>query len=159
MKKLLLASAIAALSVTAAQAAPTVYGKVFLTVDVQDGDSGEYENKRTELNSVGSRIGVKGSEALTDETDLVYQLEYRVQVDHETGTNDRNFEARDTYLGVSNKKIGTFVGGRITTIDSYVDYANVTKGGVVGGDNVMSSVDAPRANNAFAYFSPEFNAL
>lgn len=158
MKKLLLASAVAALSVTAAQAAPTVYGKVFLTVDVQDGD-GEFDNKRTQLNSIASRIGVKGSEALTDETDVVYKLEYRLQTDHETGPSDRNFEARDTYLGVANKKFGTLVAGRLTTIDDYVNYANVTKGGVVGGDNVMTAVDAPRANNAFAYFSPEYSGV
>ncbi|MGP4951434.1 porin, partial [Psychrobacter sp. T6-1] len=33
MKKLLLATAVAALSVSAAQAAPTVYGKIFITTD------------------------------------------------------------------------------------------------------------------------------
>lgn len=39
MKKLVLATAVAALSVTAAQAAPTVYGKAFLTLDLKDGDT------------------------------------------------------------------------------------------------------------------------
>ena len=157
MKKLLLASAVAALSITAAQAAPTVYGKAFLTLDVQDGDdnSPDYDS-RTQLNSNASRIGVKGSEALTQNTDLVYQLEYRVDIDSDAA---RNWESRDTYLGLANKQYGTLVAGRLTTIDDYVDYANVTAGGPVGGDNVLASFNAERANNAFAYFSPERNGL
>ncbi|WFF39317.1 porin [Moraxella nasibovis] len=159
MKKLLLASAVAALSITAAQAAPTVYGKAFLTLDVQDGDNvstvlGDY-NARTQLNSNASRIGLKGSEALTQNTDLVYQLEYGVKVDD----NSTQFTSRDTYLGLANKQYGTLVAGRLTAIDDYVNYANVTQGGVVGGDNVLATFDAPRANNAFAYFSPERNGV
>ncbi|HSP84271.1 MAG TPA: porin, partial [Psychrobacter sp.] len=38
MKKLLLATAIAALSVSAANAAPTVYGKAFVTTDYVNAD-------------------------------------------------------------------------------------------------------------------------
>ena len=38
MKKLLLATAVAALSVSAAHAAPTVYGKILLTTDYVDGN-------------------------------------------------------------------------------------------------------------------------
>lgn len=159
MKKLILASAVAALSITAAQAAPQIYGKAFITLDVQDGDDASpSKDSRTQLNSIASRIGFKGGEALTQNTDLVYQLEYRLDVDSER-PGDRNFEARDTYLGLANKQYGTLVAGRLTAIDDYIDYANVTKGGVVGGDNVLASVNGPRANNAFAYFSPERNGL
>lgn len=157
MKKLLLASAVAALSITAAQAAPTVYGKAFLTLDVADGDDNSaFKDSRTQLNSNSSRIGLKGSEALTQNTDLVYQLEYRVDIDSNAA---RNWESRDTYLGLANKQYGTLVAGRLTAIDDYVNYANVTVGGVVGGDKVLASFDAPRANNSFAYFSPERNGL
>ncbi|STY87432.1 Class 1 protein [Moraxella ovis] len=157
MKKLLLASAVAALSITAAQAAPTVYGKAFLTLDVQDGNSNSAaKDSRTQLNSNASRIGLKGSEALTQNTDLVYQLEYRVDIDSDAA---RNWESRDTYLGLANKQYGTLVAGRLTTIDDYVDYANVTAGRPVGGNNVLASFSAERANNAFAYFSPERNGL
>lgn len=157
MKKLLLASAVAALSITAAQAAPTIYGKVYLTLDVQDGDKNSpAKDSRSQLNSNASRLGVKGSENLTANTDLVYQLEYRLDAD---ANGKRNWESRDTYLGLAHKQYGTLVAGRLTAIDSYVDYANVTTGGVVGGDNVLASFDAPRANNAFAYFTPERNGI
>lgn len=175
MKKLVLATAVAALSVTAAQAAPTVYGKVFLTLDLKDGDTDvttvdhntgksttksedwsdwSSEETRSQLNSNSSRIGIRGSEALTANTDVVYQLEYRVDVDAKDG---RNFESRDTYLGLSNKQYGTLLAGRLSAIDGRVDYANVTQGGVMGGDNVLASFDSPRANNTFAYVAPTYN--
>ncbi len=173
MKKLVLATAVAALSVTAAQAAPTVYGKAFLTLDLKDGDEDvtvvdhntgkstttsedwSKDETRSQLNSNASRIGIRGSEALTANTDLVYQLEYGVKVDD--NTKEEQFKSRDTYLGLANKQYGTLLAGRLTSIDGRVDYANVTQGGVMGGDNVLASFDAPRANNAFAYVAPTYN--
>lgn len=158
MKKLVLATAVAALSITAAQAAPTVYGKAFLTVDAatHKAKGGDRVDERTKLNSNASRIGVKGAEALTANTDLVYQLEYRVDIDSDAA---RNFESRDTFIGLSNKQYGTLLAGRLTAIDGRVDYANVAQGAVIGGDNVLAAVDAKRANNAFAYVSPNFNGF
>lgn len=168
MKKLLLASAVAALSVTAAQAAPQVYGKVFLTADYNDGSGDETvvdnatgvstttkgdNNSTFRLNSNASRIGVKGGEKLTANTDLVYQLEYRVNVDDSSA----QFTSRDTYLGLSNKQYGTVLAGRLSAIDGMIDYANVTAGGVVGNDGVLASFDSPRVNNAVAYVSPTYN--
>ncbi len=181
MKKLVLATAVAALSVTAAQAAPTVYGKAFLTLDLNDGDTdsrtvttnrtldanGGVTNaitttsptkrvpsaERSQLNSIGSRIGLRGSEPLTDNTDVVYQLEYGIRAD----ANTDQFFSRDTYLGLANKQYGTLLAGRLSAIDGRVDYANVTQGGVIGGDNVLASFDSPRANNAFAYVAPTYN--
>ena len=152
MKKLLLATAVAALSVSAAHAAPTVYGKAFLTADYYDFD----DESTTQLNSTGSRIGFKGAEALTANTDLVYQLEYGIDVDADKGDN---FRSRDTYIGLSNKQYGTFVAGRLTTIDDQIQYANQASGGVLGGDDVLASFTAQRANNAMAYFSPTYNGL
>ncbi|MGO1283225.1 MAG: porin [Psychrobacter sp.] len=174
MKKLLLATAVAALSVSAANAAPTVYGKAFLTLDLNTGDTDTKITKyaadgsvtgtsnssvdaddRSQLNSNSSRIGLKGSEALTANTDILYQLEYGIDVD----ADGDQFYSRDTYLGLENAEYGTVVAGRLTAIDDYVNYANVTQGGVLGGDNVLASFDAPRINNSFAYFTPENNGL
>lgn len=169
MKKLLLATAVAALSVSAANAAPTVYGKAFLTLDLVEADvdvSGPGFNdeidadERTSLNSNASRIGLKGSEALTANTDLLYQLEYGIDVDSSDNGRDQNqFYSRDTYLGLQNAQYGKVIAGRLTAIDDYVDFANVTQGGVLGGDNVLASYDAPRVNNSFAYFSPDYNGM
>lgn len=151
MKKLLLASAVAALSVTAAQAAPTVYGKAFLTLDYE-------KDGRAQLNSNTSRIGFKGESALTANTDLVYQLEYGVDVDADNNGKGQ-FYSRDTYIGLSNKQYGTLLAGRLSAIDGMVDYANVTQGGVLDGDAVQTTFDANRANNALAYVSPSYNGV
>lgn len=155
MKKLVLATAIAALSITTAQAAPTLYGKAFLTLDVDTTKvkGGTSEDGRTKLNSNASRIGIKGSEALTQNTDAIYQLEYGVKVD----ADGSNFTSRDTYIGLKNKNYGTLLAGRLTAIDGRVDYANVTNGAVLGGDAVQATFDAPRANNTLAYVSPSYN--
>ena len=164
MKKLLLATAIAALSVSAANAAPTVYGKAFLTLDLVEADvdvsapgfTDEINaDERTSLNSNASRIGLKGSEALTANTDLLYQLEYGIDVDADSD----QFYSRDTYLGLQNAQYGKVIAGRLTAIDDYVNFANVTEGGVLGGDNVLASYDAPRLNNSFAYFTPSYNNM
>ncbi len=170
MKKLLLASAIAALSVSAANAAPTVYGKAFLTMDYQSVDTdttltGKPTTTSTEdrakLNSIGSRIGLKGSEPLMAGTDVVYKLEYQIDVDGEVSAVKAKpqFRSRDTYLGLSNKQYGTVLVGRMKAIDGQVDFANVAQGGVLGGDNVLATWDAPRANNALAYMSPDYNGM
>lgn len=158
MKKLLLATAVATLSITAAQAAPTVYGKAALYLDYTDTN----DSSSTELNSVGSRIGVKGSEGLTANTDLVYQLEYGVDVDADTnyksnGAKKGQFYSRDTYLGLSNKQYGTLVAGRLTAIDDNINYVSQTVGQYDGFNAV--SWDGERANNAVAYFSPDYSGL
>ncbi|MDN5734017.1 porin [Psychrobacter celer] len=160
MKKLLLATAVAALSVSAANAAPTVYGKVFLTLDAIEADDGFAGNvgnsdERTQLRSNSSRIGLKGSEALTANTDVVYQLEYGVDVDNDSD----QFYSRDTFIGLENAQYGKVLAGRLTTIDDNINFTNVASGGVLGDDAILSSFDAPRANNSFAYFSPENNGM
>lgn len=181
MKKLLLAATVAALSATVAQAAPTVYGKAFLTFDINQYDtdttitttnidattgasttttttSSSSSKGRLGLNSNSSRIGFKGSEAVSPNTDLVYQLEYGVDVDADTNGKGQ-FYARDAYLGLSNKQFGTVLAGQLSAIDGMVDYANVTAGRVLGGDNVLATFDSPRANNAVAYVSPNYNGV
>ncbi|QQU06302.1 porin [Moraxella osloensis] len=149
MKKLLLATAVAALSVSAAHAAPTVYGKALVTVDYSDFD----DESSTQLNSTG-RIGFKGAEALTANTDVVYQLEYGIDVDADEG---ENFRSRDTYIGLSNKQYGTLVAGRLSAIDDNINYVSQTVGQYDSFN--AASWDGERVNNAMAYFSPAYNGL
>ena len=149
MKKLLLATAVAALSVSAAHAAPQIYGKALLTVDYVD----FADNSETQLNSTGSRIGLKGGEALTANTDLVYQLEYGIDIDE----NSDQFTSRDTYLGLANKQYGTLVAGRLSAIDDNINYVSQTVG-LFDGFNA-ASWDGDRVNNSMAYFSPAYNGL
>lgn len=162
MKKLLLAAAVTAFSVSAAHATPTVYGKILLSADYKDISGTGYDDSVASLNNNGSKIGLKGAESLTANTDVVYQLEYRV---HPDDGKKQQFTSRDTYLGLSNKQYGTLLAGRLTAIDDSINYANVTAAGIIdadgnhNADDVLASITAPRANNAFAYISPSYNGL
>ena len=158
MKKLLLASAIAALSVSAANAAPTVYGKAFLTADYVDVESDIGDDKAVELNSNSSRLGVKGSEAITANTDVIYQLEYGVDID---GDESRTLSARDTFLGFKNNAAGEFRFGRNQSSTDRVN--NVAVAGTGGyWDNLGTThnmVDSGRIDNSVLWLSPSMSGL
>ncbi len=175
MKKLLLATAIAALSVSAANAAPTVYGKAFVTMDYVNVDNDvadittpgavrSNEEDAVQINSNSSRIGFKGSEAITANTDVIYQLEYGIGVDGE----NRNFASRDTFLGFKNESLGEFRFGRNTSVVDYVN--NVVTSGSGFWDNLGSNdleenqnginmVDSGRRNNSVIWKAPKYNNL
>lgn len=150
MKKLLLASAVAALSVSAANAAPTVYGKVFLSLDATDSDF--TDSTDVELNSTASRIGLKGSEALTANTDVIYQLEYEVNPDDEAG---KQFESRDTYIGFANNTVGTFKFGRNSSVTDGINNVQQAFGGIQG--TVSGIADGNRVDNSMIWTAPTAN--
>ena len=153
MKKIAIASAIALASITAAHAAPTVYGKAFLTLDYVSTDY-DAANKTDEdtfkLTSNSSRIGFKGDDDLTDTTKLIYQLEYQINPDDDS----QQFRSRNTYVGLAHNTLGTVLAGRHNTplkiAQNKVDVFNSTlldmKNAGVSGEN--------RANNMVAYQSP-----
>ena len=156
MKKIAIASAIALASITAAHAAPTVYGKVLLTgeyTDVDDKTAANKDTSTTKLVSNSSRIGFKGEDDLTDTTKLVYQLEYGIDVDADTNGKGQ-FYSRNTFIGLAHNTMGTLIAGRHDTpfklakggVDVFNDYDNVALGKLMAGEN--------RADNVIAYKSP-----
>ena len=156
MKKIANASAIALASITAAHAAPTVYGKVLLTgeyTDVDDKTAANKDTSTTKLVSNYSRIGFKGEDDLTDTTKLVYQLEYGIDVDADTNGKGQ-FYSRNTFIGLAHNTMGTLLAGRHDTpfklakggVDVFNDYDNVGLGKLMVGET--------RANNVIAYKSP-----
>ena len=111
MKKLLLAAAVTTLSLNAAQAAPTLYGK--LNVSIDNIDNTDFAgNDATELNSNSSRIGIKGEESLTDKISAIYLAEWQVNADGD-GTD---LGMRNRYLGIKAAGVGTLKAGQF---DSY----------------------------------------
>ncbi|MDN3502000.1 porin [Psychrobacter sp. 5A.1] len=169
MKKLLLATAVAALSVSAANAAPTIYGKAFVTADYVnaefDGPAGNmYDEDTVEINSNSSRIGFKGSEAMTANTDVIYRLEYGTSVDGDSN----GFTNRDTYLGVVNKQFGEFRAGNnqssldkinnVVVNQGYWDNmgTNVNDGDVV---EALNMADSGRINSSVIWMSPKYDGL
>lgn len=159
MKKIALVSAIALASITAAHAAPTVYGKVLLTgeyTDVDDKTSKNDDTSNTKLVSNSSRIGFKGEDDLTDTTKLVYQLEYGIDVDADSNARKTNqqFYSRNTFIGLAHNTMGTLLAGRHDTpfklakgsVDVFNDYDNVGLGKLMAGEQ--------RVDNVIAYKSP-----
>ena len=160
MKKLLLATAIAALSVSAAQAAPTVYGKAFVTVDYEDIESNAGDSDSLQINSHASRIGFKGSEAMTANTDVIYQLEYGINIDGADSDGDRTFKSRDTFLGLNNKNFGEFRFGRNQSSLDRINNVVTANGGY--WDNLGSTdnmVDSGRIDNSMIWTAPKYQGL
>lgn len=112
MKKLLLAAAVATLSVNAVQAAPTLYGKLNVTIDQVDNKNFDGKSDVTEVNSNASRIGVKGEEKLTDNLSAVYLAEWQINADGD-GTD---LGQRNRYIGIKSNNVGTLKVGKF---DSY----------------------------------------
>jgi len=173
MKKLLLASAIAALSVSAANAAPTVYGKIFLTADYVDEEfdssvagTNDYNEDGVQINSQGSRIGFKGSEPMTANTDVIYQLEYGIDVDGDDGQSLKN---RDTYLGINNKSFGEFRAGKNQSTTDYINNVIVNEGywdnlGSTKLDSeqkvaALNMADSGRIANSIVWKAPKFEGV
>lgn len=158
MKKLLLATAIAALSVSAAQAAPTIYGKAFVTMDYVNTDNGNEDSDSVQINSNSSRLGFKGSEAITANTDVIYQYEVGINIDGNEGDNNNiAFKSRDTFLGLKNDSYGEFRFGRNQSTTDYVNNVLVSDAYF---DNLGSFMaDSGRVNNSVVWLAPKYQGL
>lgn len=174
MRKRLLASIIAGLFVTTAQAAPEIYGKAFMTMDYINSEADydqrinatkDFDEDSFQINSNFSRIGLRGSEAMTTNTDVVYRLEYGIEIDGE----DRTFQSRDTYLGLNNQDYGEFRFGRNSSVFSYVYEPMVTRAywdnlgkrtlNDSGGAAALNMLDYTRSDNSALWIAPEYNDL
>jgi predicted porin len=129
----------------------TVYGKV--NISAQSADEGE--GSFTELKSNASRFGVKGDLKLDNDMEVLYLLEWEVDVADLSGSD--NIKSRNQYLGLKGD-FGTVLLGRNDTalkqsqgkIDIFGDYEADIKG-LWKGENRMS--------NTVSYFSPTFSGL
>jgi predicted porin len=154
MKRHLLTLAIAAsLLPLAAQAAPRVYGQLNLSVDYMDADVMAPTSDVWALNSNSSRIGVKGSEKLTEEYTAVYKMEWEVAGDMKGGSD---LDARERYIGIKHYQWGTVRLGHMDSpfknaeddIDVFNDLAHLDMGKFIYGQN--------RLANSINYVSPKF---
>ncbi len=176
MKKLLLATAIAALSVSAANAAPTIYGKAFVGMDYVSVDDEitipftgnplglPTDEDSVQINSYSSRLGFKGSEALSANTDVIYQYEVGIAIDGESS----GFSSRDTFLGLKNDSLGEFRFGRNTSVVDYVNnvvtsgsgfWDNLGSNRLEGNENGINMTDSGRRNNSVIWKAPKYNNL
>lgn len=129
-------------------AAVTLYGKA--NVSLQHAD--ESGNREIELQSNSSRIGLMGSESLSDSFEVIYRLEYETSVDD--GDKDgQTLTQRNIYLGLQTD-YGTLMGGvfdtPLKTSASGVDLFNDLEGDI---KNIFAG--EIRSKNIVQYVTPK----
>ena len=146
MKKLLLAATVATLAMNAAQAAPTLYGKINVTLDQID-NNGFTDDSVTKINSNASRLGVKGEEKLTDKLSAVYLAEWAISTDG--SGSDTDWSARNRFVGIKADGIATLKVGQFDSYfktaagnnqDIFNDHTELDMTKVLAGEDRLSNV-------------------
>lgn len=149
MKRLVMPLALTLTLPAIAMADFRVYGKA--NVSLQHAD--ESGDSKMELVSNASRIGVKGSETLSEGLEAIFQFEYETQVD-DGDKGGQTFSQRDIYVGLRGKA-GTLLVGRVNTplktAQDKVDLFNDLEGDI----NYLFAGEV-RASNVVQYKSPVF---
>lgn len=148
MKKTILSALMVSVLPLSAMADVTVYGKA--NVSLQNAD--ESGDAKIELVSNASRIGLKGSEEITEGLKAIYQLEYQTEVDDGSGSNSQTFNQRNIYIGLQGSA-GTIMGGHFDTplkvVQEKVDLFNDLE-----GDLATIFNGETRASNTVQYVTP-----
>lgn len=181
MQKKFIALAVAGLVSGAAfaQSNVTVYGVADATFDVASATGANNSNANlgsfTRINSNSSYIGFKGTEALGNGLNAVFQIESNVFMDggnNNANQNNNTFGAtRDSFVGLSGG-FGTVVAGILTgptrALGAAIDLnagatgpgANSSLIGKIAGVTTGGAgVFDTRFKNAIAYVSPNFSGL
>ncbi|MDO6678584.1 porin [Shewanella sp. 4_MG-2023] len=147
--KTLVASAIAAATLSTAQAAEPleIYGK--LNVSIQSNDDGSGSETRVQSNA--SRFGVKGAFELNSSLEAFYTIEYEVATDSDSSNN---FKARNQFVGLKGD-FGSFAVGRNDTmlkksqgkVDQFGDYSGDLKNLFAGENRIAETA---------TYLTPKF---
>ena len=144
------------------QSEPTVYGKLWISIESQNTASGT----EVDMVSNASRLGIKGSMDFGEGIEAIYQAEY--EVDPVDGTadesKDRTFKQRNSFVGLKGSMGTIFLGKHDTAtkrsqkkIDLFNDLAGDIKN-ILQGENRMSDLvgyTTPKING----FSATFNAI
>lgn len=168
MQKKLIAVAVAGLVSGAAfaQSNVTVYG----VADAYYGRATADGNKTTNVINggglSGSRIGLKGTEAIGNGLSALFVLEYGIANDSkDVGIGSGAAPARQQLVGLTGG-FGTVVAGAAQTAGYDFACANNSLAGSaldpyakVGSAGVVACGHAGRASNAFAYISPNFGGV
>lgn len=158
-KKIIALAILAATSgVAMAQSNVTIYGNIDMGWMTRSGSSGAVQNTKTQ-NDIGqaasqSSIGFKGVEDLGNGLKALFDLQYRVTPDTNTGLN----QAGHQYVGLTGG-FGTAVAGYLDGL-RYGIYGKYNPFGNYSVGNFASmTTQYDRAANAVAYISPAFNGF
>lgn len=185
MKKSLLVFLLSMFYISVASAettGPTPFGRMFIVTDYSKGEfkpnnttadpnlrrEGSYDGSTVSINTYKSTAGFRGSETMTENTDVVYQFQFAISLD---GNERVSLASRSNYLGLKNKDLGTLRLGRYWTPIDLINNVVVTKGYWDNlGRNALSNQERevralnmtetiPRISNAAFWTSPKFENL
>lgn len=128
--------------------------------------SGKYGDDDFNFSTHKSSIGIRGSEPITANTDVIYQLQFGVNLTSSNGSS-ADLPNRSNYLGLKNKDWGTLSAGRYWTPVDLINDVVVAQGiwdnngtnrlsrteQVVDALNMTDAV--PRVSNVIFWTSPE----
>lgn len=160
MQKKIIALAVAALASGAAfaQSNVTIYGNIDMGYMHRSGHNGTVANQEAQ-NAIGqnasqSYIGFKGAEDLGGGTKAIFDLQYRISPDSNSGLT----QAGHQYVGLTGG-FGTAVAGYLDGL-RYGIYGKYNPFGNYSVGNFTSmTTQYDRAANALAYISPSFNGF
>lgn len=170
-----------ALALAAAFAAPAfadtanvnVYGAINMSVEsINNGDSvaGAKGASATKISSNVTKLGFKGTQDLEDGVSAIWQIEQQIDGDNAGGTGSakNTLATRNTFVGLSNKALGTVQLGKIDTpyksstrsLDAFGDSLADSRSllGGVKGKSSEQSFDA-RDGDQIAYTSPDMGGV
>lgn len=115
--------------------------------------------QNTELHSNASRAGVKGKYKLTDDLSFIYKSELELDANSGYAGNNNFVERREMYAGISSKKFGSAMGGKIDTplkmLQTKVDmFSDLT-----AGDIKYLMPGKTRTSNTYLYVTPTWSGF
>ncbi|MGS0692127.1 porin [Shewanella sp. 30m-9] len=159
MKKTLISASVASVLTLASFGAladgPSFYGRLDLALTNADtGATTQNGKEGTVFENNFSFVGVKGTESLTNNIDVVYQMEFQVE---NTTNSGETFKARNTFLGLKSQA-GTVLVGRNDTVFKQ------SEGGIDLFGNTNADIDRlvsaqTRAADGIWYYSPKIADL
>ena len=133
MKKVLLPLVIASFFPTAAFADVVVYGKANVTFQSTDKSGAKY----TEVVSNASRVGLKGSDIISDDLKAIYQFEYQTKVDDGSSSQTCAAVSTTTAPAATTKTTCTVSGQTFSQRNIYVGLQGT------GGTVMVGMFDTP----------------
>ena len=143
----------------------TMYGQANASIDLANPGSGTaaFNDKAWRVSSNSSRLGFKGTEALGNGLNAVFQMETGVSLD--SGSTASDFMMRNSFVGLSSGTAGTAIFGRHDTpyklgtasLDVFADTMG-DYNAIVGNWNGSVAFDS-RLGNVMAYISPTWSGF
>ena len=159
-KKIIVLAIAAALTAPAlAFAEATVYGQVNLAIERRD-DGNSPSTTANQLNSYGSRFGLKGSEALDGGMSIVWMLEGGYKADDGMSESTNQIFNRESHIGLTSDSMGTVTLGLQPT-----PYKAATRRLDVFGDTaadnrrLLGDTHDESVANAFSYMTPSMGGF